>query len=376
MKNKFQPTERPTQIHEIKSFRDFLAKAISLKNCTVRNIDFTQVDLQWDNIEIDHSTFIACRFKSDDIISLIRKGAFIFSEPKSLPYQVYRTSLYTYAELNRKVDNITVDLMIYEHFSTYRNIRNINESLWQKTHDHAIDEALLDLLQDSSTGELRKCVGFMGGHGILRDSTEFWQCAELAWRVAKEGYFVITGGGPGIMEAANMGAYFSNYELEDLQEAIDYFKSAPTYTDDDYEQLAQNIIQKYPNGQENLAIPTWFYGHEPSNAFAPYIAKYFSNANREETLLAIAIHGVIYCPGSAGTIQEVFADAAQNHYTTYEYVSPMVFFGTNYYSQKLPVHDLLSNLSKGKAYENSIHFTDDQEEAVQFILDHPPYKLE
>lgn len=375
MKNKFQPTERPTYIHEIKTFKAFLAKAVSLKNCTIRNIDFTKIDLQWDNIEIDHTTFIACKFKSDDIINIIRKGAFIYREPTTLPYKVYRNSLYDYAELNVKIADKTVDEKIYKHFSTYRNIRNINESLWQKSHDHAIDEALLDLLQDDSTGKLRKCVGFMGGHGILRNSKDFWQCAELAWRVAKAGYFVITGGGPGIMEAANMGAYFSNYELEDLHDAIEYFQGSPSFKDVDYEILAQNLIEKYPEGNESLAIPTWFYGHEPSNAFAQHIAKYFSNANREETLLAIAIHGVIYCPGSAGTIQEVFADAAQNHYTTYEYVSPMVFFGNDYYKNKLPVQNLLNNLSKERAYSKSIHFTDDQEKAVQFLIDHPPYKL-
>lgn len=375
MKNKFQPTERPTRIHEIKSFKAFLAKAISLKNCTVRNIDFTKVDLEWDNIEIDHSTFIACKFHSEDIIKLIRKGAFIYSEPNTLPYKVYRNSLYSYAELNEKIEGRTRDLEIYEHFSTYRNIRNINESLWQKSHDHAIDEALLDLLQDQSSGELRKCVGFMGGHGVLRNSKDFWQCAELAWRVAKAGYFVITGGGPGIMEAANMGAYFSNYELEDLHDAIEFFQDSPSYRDENYEPLAQSLIEKYPNGNESLAIPTWFYGHEPSNAFAQHIAKYFSNANREETLLAIAIHGIIYCPGSAGTIQEVFADAAQNHYTTYEYVSAMVFFGNDYFRKKLPVFNLLQNLSKDKPYAKSIHFTDDQEDALQFIINHPPYKL-
>jgi predicted Rossmann-fold nucleotide-binding protein len=177
------------------------------------------------------------------------------------------------------------------------------------------------------------------------------------------------------MEAANMGAYFSLYNLEDLHDAIDSFKSAPNFHDDSYETLAQKIIAKYPNGRDNLAIPTWFYGHEPSNVFASHIAKYFSNSNREETLLAISIHGVIYCPGSAGTIQEVFADAAQNHYSTYDYVSPMVFFGRNYFQNKLPVIQLISSLSKNKSYSNSIYISDNQVDIIDFIKKHPPYKL-
>ena len=35
------------------------------------------------------------------------------------------------------------------------------------------------------------------------------------------------------------------------------------------------------------------------------MAKYFSNSLREDGLLAIATHGVVYAPGSAGTTQDV-----------------------------------------------------------------------
>ena len=51
----------------------------------------------------------------------------------------------------------------------------------------------------------------------------------------------------------------------------------------------------------SLAVPTWFYGHEPSNLFASHIAKYFSNSIREDTLLAVALYGIVFAPGSAGT---------------------------------------------------------------------------
>ncbi len=295
----------------------------------------------------------------------------IFNEPHGLPYQVYRNSLYTYEELNKLDNGQTIDLSIYNHFSKYRNIRNINETLYQRSHDHAIDEALQDILE---TDNERKCLGFMGGHSVLRDSKEFKDAALLAYKLAKEGYFIITGGGPGIMEAANMGAYFANYKESELISSINYLAEQAHYTDEKYEAYAQNIIAKFPNGMESLSIPTWFYGHEPSNAFSLYIAKYFSNAVREETLLAICLHGIIFCPGSAGTIQEVFADAAQNHYVTYDFISPMVFYGEEYYNQKLPVMPLIKNLSKNKDYNNFILNTDDQEKILEFITNKPPIK--
>ena len=74
-----------------------------------------------------------------------------------------------------------------------------------------------------------------------------------------------------------------------------------------------------------LSIPTWFYGHEPSNPFASHIAKYFSNSEREDGLLAVATAGIVFVPGGPGTLQEVFQDAAQNAYETYGQSSPMVF---------------------------------------------------
>ena len=48
--------------------------------------------------------------------------------------------------------------------------------------------------------------------------------------------------------------------------------------------------------------------------FATDIAKYFENSLREEGLLALALAGVVFARGNAGTVQEIFQDACQNYY--------------------------------------------------------------
>jgi uncharacterized protein (TIGR00730 family) len=50
-------------------------------------------------------------------------------------------------------------------------------------------------------------VSIFGSARILPDSAEYRRTYELAKAVALAGYAVITGGGPGLMEAANKGAY-------------------------------------------------------------------------------------------------------------------------------------------------------------------------
>jgi predicted Rossmann-fold nucleotide-binding protein len=69
---------------------------------------------------------------------------------------------------------------------------------------------------------------------------------------------------------------------------------------------------------------------EPISLFATHIAKYFSNSIREDGMLAVATAGIVFAPGGAGTMQEIFQDAAQNAYRTFGR-SPMAFLDTRHY---------------------------------------------
>ena len=125
-----------------------------------------------------------------------------------------------------------------------------------------------------------------------------------------------------------------------------------------------------PARSASLGIPTWLYGHEPPNPFASHNAKYFANSEREAGLLAIATYGVVFAPGSAGTIQEVFQDACQNHYVTAGVVSPMVFLGRAYWTVTKPVYPLLEHLAAGRDYARWLSLTDDGDAVVAAIADY------
>ena len=351
----------------------------SLRNCTLQAMDLEGKQIDWTAYEIDNTAFLGCGLSLEEEVQLRKLGAQIYPPPtRRLPYDPFRKWLYTWEELMEadEVDGRSRDLSIYRHFSYNKFNPTINEALWQRIHDHSIDERLRQLLQFDKQGMTQlKCVGIMGGHSTRRDDPFYEITARTAMLLGQAGYFVVSGGGPGIMEAANLGGYLAEAGEEALQEALEYLRPAPHYTSEGYHEAALRVLERFPDGALNLAIPTWFYGHEPSNLFASHIAKYFSNSIREDTLLAISLYGIICAPGSAGTTQEIFMDATQNHYGTFNYYSPMVFLGRQRYEIDTLIFPLLKQLAWGREYYDLLCLTDEPTEVLRFLQQHPPVKV-
>jgi predicted Rossmann-fold nucleotide-binding protein len=353
----------------------------SLQNTAVQGIDLTDPDVEaaLTSVSTEDACFLGCDLSEAAEEHVRTTGGTIFPGFVGVPFRPYRASLYTPAELmegyergrpNTRAD--TRDARIYRYFKDRkRDGRDapVMDALAFRIHDHAIDNALRDLLFPGERDK-RRVVGIMGGHQLQRDAALFRHVAHLAWRLTRAGFFVATGGGPGAMEAANLGAALASYESDAVDDAVDRLAPAPHYEDDAYMDRALDVRDRYPDRAESLAVPTWFYGHEPSNLFSTHVAKYFANSIREDGLLAIATHGVVYAPGSAGTIQEVFMDAAQNHYETFGPASPMVFLDRTYWTDTKPVYPLMETLAAGTPYHDWLTATDDIATVVSLIEEH------
>lgn len=366
-----------TRVTELDSLEKFLQSKGQLHNGVVQGLDLTEIDIDWQKLNFHGAVFLGCSFPKDVTAELLaEKGALVFPKLPDLPYSPYRNTLYTREELmegwSHKLD-ASVDKKIYDHFVKFgKSNANVLESLSQRVHDHAVDDALKSLLNGSLDGSVKKVVGIMGGHGTSRNDPFYKKVVYVARDLTEEGYFVASGGGPGIMEAANLGAWLAGVADSEVEQVLAVLAQAPYYTDENYIASAQQVLRMYPNGAASLAVPTWFYGHEPSNLFSPYIAKYFSNSIREDGLLAIATHGVVFAPGSAGTTQEIFMDATQNHYVTFDKISPMVFFSKKRYTQDTMLYPCINELSQGREYNDYITCVDEVTEVIDFIKAHPP----
>jgi predicted Rossmann-fold nucleotide-binding protein len=253
-------------------------------------------------------------------------------------------------------------------------------------HDHHITRALARVIAG------RQVVAFMGGHRLARTSAGYRMVAEIARRLTQAGRLVVSGGGPGAMEAAHLGARLAPWPDPDLEAALAVLGDEPEFphlgadelvdaggelTHDALVRLhrwqapAFAVATRWPAtaGGESIGIPTWLYGHEPPTPLATGIAKYFENSIREDGLLAIAKAGVIFAEGSAGTLQEVFQDAAQNHYRSVDDTrSPMVFLDLDeFWTVRRPVRLLLEGLFDDET-EKLLSFVTTVDEAVAAIV--------
>jgi predicted Rossmann-fold nucleotide-binding protein len=225
----------------------------------------------------------------------------------------------------------------------------------------------------------RRVVAFMGGHAMRRDDPSYAALASMARALAGRDFLVATGGGPGAMEAANLGARFAPQSEEALVAAIAHLGPAPLYSDRAWLVRAVEVARTLERTTriDTLGVPTFFYGHEPPNVFATHHAKYFANCTREEGLVSLATHGIVFAPGAGGTVQEIFQDACQNHYGTVRgEVAPMALFGVRYWREEIPVVPALEALSRRGGWQDRVLVSDDPSEILSFLERVGPRKLD
>jgi len=139
--------------------------------------------------------------------------------------------------------------------------------------------------------ELGPSVTFFGSSRFTEDNPYYQLARKTAYIFGKEGYTVITGGGPGIMEAANRGAYEAGTESVGLQIDI------------------PQEVNKNPYLTKRLLFKHFFV--------------------RKVMLIRYSL-GYIIFPGGFGTFDELF-EALTLMQTKKMYPFPILLFGSEYW---------------------------------------------
>ncbi len=350
----------PGRTVEVESLEEFDARleagARDLRGWHVQSVDLTERTEALARLDLQGAVFLGCRLADEP--SVREAGALVFPALPETPVDGYRATLYTADELYAGLDSgydVTLDARAY---AWSRRPPEIDATLARALHDHAIDDAL----REWASG--RRLVGVMGGHAVQRGTEAYADAARLG-RALAEDHVLATGGGPGAMEAANLGAWLSSHPPPALDEAVDALAGTPSFRPSvaTWVRGALAVRARWPGGAESLGVPTWFYGHEPPNVFATAIAKYFANAIREDVLLRLCSAGIVFLPGSAGTVQEVFQEACENYYADPSATAPMVLVGREHWTRTLPVWPLLERLADGRDMAAKLHLVDTVEEA-------------
>ena len=356
---------RPTEIETLAEFDDLVARgAASLAGLHLQSVDLSGRADVLARLEVSRAVFLGCRFAPGSEADVRARGALVFPSVPDLPFDPYRGALYTPAELYNGLEDGYAGTLDAATYAWSRSPRTLDRSLAMALHDHAIDDAV----EEFASG--RRLVGVMGGHAVRRDTPAYLAAARLG-RALGSRFTVLTGGGPGAMEAANLGAWLSAHDDGTLAEAVSVLSAAPLFAPDvtGWARAAFDVRERWPDGAVSLGIPTWFYGHEPPNAFAAAVAKYFHNALREDMLVRLCRGGIVFLPGAAGTVQEVFQAACANYYSEPAMVAPMVLVGRDHWTEQLPVWQLLDVLGRGRAFGPRLYLVDDPAEVLPLLLD-------
>ena len=276
--------------------RRLAAGTRSLAGWRVTGLDLRERGPALASVALAQSLFWGCTFAPADEESVRRRGAVVLPRLTDLPLDTYRSTLYAPRDLYDTADY--TDSLDARAYAWSQRDADQDDALAQALHDHSIDQALSAWSRD------RSIVGVMGGHAFQRDSAGYADAARLGRLLAEQRLTVATGGGPGAMEAANLGAFVSAEPDSALDAALASLVAVPSFTPDvgAWATAAFEVIDDHSPGVDSLGIPTWHYGHEPPNPFATKIAKYVRNATREAILLEVCDAGIVFLPGAGGTV--------------------------------------------------------------------------
>ena len=150
-----------------------------------------------------------------------------------------------------------------------------------------------DLNKFYSIPHLNKPVTFFGSARLAPNSPYYEQAKKLAFMCVQAGFSVVTGGGGGIMQAANEGAFKA-------AELLDINLNAKNSSENSHQNSPQNPS---PKDLKSIGFNIFLPFEQKGNDFLGYNITFKSLAIRKMALVEKSLAFVIF-PGGFGTLDE------------------------------------------------------------------------
>lgn len=208
----------------------------------------------------------------------------------------------------------------------------------QELHDTAIERVSL-IAKEFTDGfnflrRYPKSVTIFGGSHFKEKDPEYEQARSLGDRIATDlNYSVVTGGGPGIMEAANRGAFEA--------------------------------------GGQSLGLTIELAHHQIQNDYLTENLNFYYFFSRK-VCLSFSAEAYIFFPGGFGTLDEFFEIVTLIQTKKIEEI-PIILVGSDFWRplDELMKKELLSRKTIDREDLRLYKITDDEDEIIQIIRDAP-----
>lgn len=182
----------------------------------------------------------------------------------------------------------------------------------------------------------KNAVSIFGSARFDENNPYYMHAEKISELLAENGFSVITGGGPGIMEAGNKGAY--------------------------------------NKGQESVGLNIELPREESHNQYQTISMEYRYFFARKVMFVKHSI-GYVCMPGGFGTLDEFF-EALTLMQTCKIYPLPLILFGTEYWGGLLDwmKNTMLEEKTISKEDFSFIKLTDDPEEVIEIMKQHRNWK--
>jgi uncharacterized protein (TIGR00730 family) len=133
-----------------------------------------------------------------------------------------------------------------------------------KTHDSWTVFKVMSEMVDGfeKLARIGPCVSIFGSARSTEQNANYRLAEEIAYLLTKKGFGIITGGGPGIMEAANKGAHFAGGKSVGLNIELPHEQKSNPFIDNDkllnfdYFYIRKVMFMKYSQGY--IVLPGGF----------------------------------------------------------------------------------------------------------------------